>query len=54
MDVDMPDAGPSAPAKSKAVSKTAKAGGATDEGKKRFEVKKVGLPRVPNSLKGKT
>ena len=40
-DVDMPDAGPSAAAKSKAVSKTAKAGGAADEGKKRFEVKKV-------------
>ncbi|KAI4223760.1 MAG: hypothetical protein L6R36_005191 [Xanthoria steineri] len=39
-DVDMPDAGPSAAAKSKAVSKTAKAGGAADEGKKRFEVKK--------------
>ncbi|KAL8908235.1 MAG: hypothetical protein Q9207_000956 [Kuettlingeria erythrocarpa] len=40
MDVDMPDAGPSAPTKSKATSKTAKAGGAGDEGKKRFEVKK--------------
>ncbi|KAI4095368.1 MAG: hypothetical protein LQ348_004857 [Seirophora lacunosa] len=40
MDVDMPDAGPSAPAKSKAVSKAAKAGGVADEGKKRFEVKK--------------
>ena len=40
-DIDMPDAGPSAPAKSKAVSKTAKAGGTADEGKKRFEVKKV-------------
>ncbi|KAL8967064.1 MAG: hypothetical protein Q9183_003088 [Haloplaca sp. 2 TL-2023] len=39
-DIDMPDAGPSAPAKSKAVSKTAKAGGTADEGKKRFEVKK--------------
>lgn len=37
----MPDAGPSAPAKSKAIAKTAKAGGAADEGKKRFEVKKV-------------
>ncbi|KAL8707113.1 MAG: hypothetical protein Q9225_007824 [Loekoesia sp. 1 TL-2023] len=40
MDVDMPDVGPSAPTKSKAMSKTAKAGGAADEGKKRFEVKK--------------
>ncbi|KAL8945455.1 MAG: hypothetical protein Q9211_000020 [Gyalolechia sp. 1 TL-2023] len=40
MDVDMPDAGPSVPAKPKAVSKTAKAGGTADEGKKRFEVKK--------------
>ncbi|KAL8811404.1 MAG: hypothetical protein Q9223_007541 [Gallowayella weberi] len=39
-DVDMPDAGPSAPTKSKATVKTAKAGGAADEGKKRFEVKK--------------
>ncbi|KAL8871024.1 MAG: hypothetical protein Q9198_007498 [Flavoplaca austrocitrina] len=39
-DVDMPDAGSSAAPKSKAVSKTAKAGGAADEGKKRFEVKK--------------
>lgn len=40
-DVDMPDAGPSAPAKSKVVAKTSKAGG-TDAGseKKRFEVKK--------------
>lgn len=40
----MPDAGPSAAPKSKAVSKTAKAGGAADEGKKRFEVKKVRPP----------
>ncbi|KAI4244642.1 MAG: hypothetical protein L6R40_002846 [Gallowayella cf. fulva] len=39
-DVHMPDAGPSAPAKSKATTKTAKGGGAADEGKKRFEVKK--------------
>ena len=42
-DIEMPDAGPSAPAKTKAPSKAAKAGG-TDvamEGKKRFEVKKV-------------
>ena len=43
-DVDMPDAGPSAPTtgKSKAVAKSSKAG--TDiglDGKKRFEVKKV-------------
>ncbi|KAL8735250.1 MAG: hypothetical protein Q9181_002904 [Wetmoreana brouardii] len=36
----MPDAGPSAPSKSKATSKVSKAGGAADEGKKRFEVKK--------------
>ncbi|KAI4175458.1 MAG: hypothetical protein LQ343_001658 [Gyalolechia ehrenbergii] len=41
MDVDMPDAGPSGPAKSKTQSKTAKAGGTADEGKKRFEVKKL-------------
>lgn len=43
-DVDMPDAGSSAAPKSKAVSKTAKVGGAADEGKKRFEVKKVRTP----------
>lgn len=43
-DVEMPDAGPSSAAKSKApVAKGAKAGGADTnmEGKKRFEVKKV-------------
>ncbi|KAL8941285.1 MAG: hypothetical protein Q9216_002346 [Gyalolechia sp. 2 TL-2023] len=40
MDVDMPDAGPSAPTKSKTASKVAKTGGTADEGKKRFEVKK--------------
>lgn len=45
-DIDMPDAGPSAPAKSKAASKTAKAGGGADEGKKRFEVKKAGFQRL--------
>ena len=42
-DVEMPDAGASAPAKSKAI-KTSKAGTAGDsglDGKKRFEVKKV-------------
>lgn len=53
MDVDMPDAGPSAPAKSKAVSKAAKAGGVADEGKKRFEVKKVGPPVASTTLKVK-
>lgn len=42
-DIDMPDAGASAPAKAKAPAKTSKAGGAdgTADGKKRFEVKKV-------------
>ena len=42
-DIDMPDAGPSAPPKTKVPAKTSRAGG-TDvaaEGKKRFEVKKV-------------
>lgn len=42
-DVDMPDAGPAAPAKTKANTKTVK-GGAADtatDGRKRFEVKKV-------------
>ena len=45
-DVEMPDAGPSAGAKSKAPAvKSAKAGGADTamDGKKRFEVKKVRL-----------
>ncbi len=38
----MPDAGPSAPAKSKGVVRSAKAGADTGlDGKKRFEVKKV-------------
>ena len=44
-DVDMPDAGPAAPAKTKANTKVAK-GGAADtatDGRKRFEVKKVGF-----------
>ncbi|KAL9004536.1 MAG: hypothetical protein Q9188_002662 [Gyalolechia gomerana] len=49
MDVDMPDAGPSGPAKSKTQSKTAKAGGTADEGKKRFEVKKVSNAKPINS-----
>lgn len=41
-DVDMPDAGPSAPAKTKAPTKGSKAGGEGGaDGKKRFEVKKV-------------
>ena len=42
-DVDMPDAGPSVPAKTKAPgTKVAKSGGDTGtDGKKRFEVKKV-------------
>lgn len=45
-DVDMPDAGPSAPAPSKApqATKPSKSGAHTDagaDGKKRFEVKKV-------------
>ena len=42
-DVDMPDAVPTAPAKSKATAKASKAGNADNamEGKKRFEVKKV-------------
>lgn len=42
-DVDMPDAGPAAPAKVKANTKVAK-GGANDtptDGRKRFEVKKA-------------
>ncbi|KAL9581890.1 MAG: hypothetical protein Q9212_003620 [Teloschistes hypoglaucus] len=39
-DVEMPDAGSMPPPKSKGISKTAKAGGTADEGKKRFEVKK--------------
>ena len=38
----MPDAGPSAPAKSKGVVRSTKAGADTGlDGKKRFEVKKV-------------
>ena len=41
-DVDMPDAGPSAPAKAKASgAKVAKGADAGTEGKKRFEVKKA-------------
>ena len=41
-DVDMPDAGPSAPAKSKGIIKSAKSGADVgSDGKKRFEVKKV-------------
>ena len=48
-DVDMPDAGPSVPAKSKSVVKSAKAGADTgSEGKKRFEVKKVVPPLGPD------
>ncbi|MCJ1483479.1 hypothetical protein MMC06_003646 [Schaereria dolodes] len=42
-DVEMPDVGPSAPAKIKASAKTSKGGPGTDsslDGKKRFEVKK--------------
>ncbi len=41
-DVDMPDAGPSAPPKARAPVKSSKAGGvdAGSDGKKRFEVKK--------------
>ncbi|KAL9075173.1 MAG: hypothetical protein Q9161_001859 [Pseudevernia consocians] len=40
-DVDMPDAGPSAPAKSKGALRSVKAGADTgSDGKKRFEVKK--------------
>ena len=39
-DVDMPDAGPSAPAAGKAKSSKAGVDGSLD-GKKRFEVKKV-------------
>ena len=41
-DVDMPDAGPSAPANLKAPTKSSKTGGADagSDGKKRFEVKK--------------
>ena len=39
----MPDAGPSVPAKSKSILKSAKSGADTSsDGKKRFEVKKVG------------
>ncbi|KAL8675891.1 MAG: hypothetical protein Q9186_007525 [Xanthomendoza sp. 1 TL-2023] len=53
-DVDMPDAGPSAPAKSKAIAKTAKTGGAADEGKKRFEVKKaLNVKQINNQLPAK-
>ena len=45
----MPDAGPSVPAKSKGMLKTAKSGADTgSDGKKRFEVKKVMLPLVKN------
>ena len=42
-DVDMPDAGPSVPAKGKATVKSSKSGAADGglDGKKRFEVKKV-------------
>ena len=41
-DVDMPDAGPSAPAKAKASgAKVAKGPDAGAEGRKRFEVKKA-------------
>ena len=46
-DIDMPDAGPSAPAggKGKATVKSSKAGaGGGSEEKKRFEVKKVKYP----------
>ena len=42
-DVDMPDAGPSVPPKAKTVSKSVKVGGAADDGKKRFEVKKASV-----------
>ena len=48
-DVDMPDAGPSAPAKPKGAVKSAKSGVDTgSDGKKRFEVKKVISPSGPN------
>ena len=50
-DIDMADAAPPAPAKSKALAKSVKAGGSADissDGKKRFEVKKVHLTRAPN------
>lgn len=45
-DIDMPDAGPSnlAPSKASGATKTSKSGGPSDggaDGKKRFEVKKV-------------
>lgn len=42
-DVEMQDAGSAAPAKAKAAGKIAKTGGAeaSDDNKKRFEVKKV-------------
>jgi len=46
-DVDMPDAGPSALAKSKVTGARAARSGAADagsDGKKRFEVKKVWIP----------
>ena len=47
-DVDMPDAGPSVPAKSKGAVKSAKSGADTGpDGKKRFEVKKVIPPPGP-------
>ena len=45
----MPDAGPSAPAKSKVAVKSAKSGADTGpDGKKRFEVKKVIPPSGSN------
>ena len=50
-DVDMTDASPPAPSKTKALAKGAKTGGSADassDGKKRFEVKKVGPSRLWN------
>lgn len=51
VDVDMPDAGPSAPVKpiSKGAPKISKAGASEGvvDGKKRFEVKKVRLTDLP-------
>lgn len=45
----MPDAGPSAPAKSKGAVKAVKSGADTgSDGKKRFEVKKVIPPSGPD------
>ncbi|KAL9610959.1 MAG: hypothetical protein Q9167_004369 [Letrouitia subvulpina] len=45
-DVEMPDAGPSAPKTKAGGSSKGAQGGTSDEGKKRFEVKKASLQSV--------